>query len=91
MSQVTPVLYGLCFVLLLVQAMRLMARGLSATGSKKDRTSRKSVTIHPELLDQEGNLLEDELLTVRFTGGNEPPTTTSPGEQPDDPPPLAPR
>ncbi len=91
MSQIIPILYGLCFVLLLVQAMRLMGRGFSATSGKKDRASARSVTVHPELLDQEGNLLEDELLTVRFTGDNEPPATTSPGQQPDDSPPLAPR
>ena len=91
MSQVIPILYGACFVLLLVQAMRLMGRGLGATGGRKDRTSTQSVTVHPELLDAEGNLLEDELLTVRFTGDNEPPTAASPGPQPDDPPPLASR
>ena len=90
MSQIIPVVYGICFVLLLVQAIRLMGRGFSATGSSKGRTSR-SVTVHPELLDQEGNLLEDELLTVRFTGDNEPPAATNPDEQPDDFPPLAPR
>ena len=91
MSQVIPILYGVCFVLLLVQAVRLMGRGLSVVGSRKDRPAAKSVTVHPELLDEEGNLLEDELLTVRFTGDNEPPTTTSPGQQPDDSPPLASR
>ncbi|KKZ11903.1 MAG: hypothetical protein TE42_06450 [Candidatus Synechococcus spongiarum SP3] len=91
MSQIIPILYGVCFVLLLVQAIRLMGRGFSVTSSRKDRTSAKSVTVHPELLDHEGNLLEDELLTVRFTGDNEPPATTSPDAQPDDSPPLAPR
>ena len=91
MSQIIPVLYGVCFVLLLVQAIRLMGRGFSVTSIRRDRTSTKSVTVHPELLDQEGNLLEDELLTVRFTGDNEPPAAASPGEQPDDSPPLAPR
>jgi len=90
MSQIIPILYGVCFVLLLVQAIRLMGRGFSATSIRQGRTSGKSVTIHPELLDQEGNLLEDELLTVRFTGDNEPPPTTSTDPQPDDSPPLAP-
>ncbi|MXX08458.1 MAG: DUF2973 domain-containing protein [Synechococcus sp. SB0673_bin_10] len=90
MGQIIPILYGVCFVLLLVQAIRLMGRGFSAASSRKDRTSTRSVTIHPELLDQEGNLLEDELLTVRFTGDNEPPPTISPDQQPDDSPPLAP-
>lgn len=91
MSQIIPVLYGACFVLLLIRAMSLMARGFSAAGNKKDRVSTRSVTVHPELLDPEGNLLEDELLTVRFTGDNEPPPTASPDQQPDDSPPLAPR
>ncbi|MCY4055404.1 MAG: DUF2973 domain-containing protein [Cyanobacteria bacterium MAG CAR3_bin_5] len=91
MSQIIPILYGVCFVLLLVQAIRLMGRGFGATSIRQGRTSGKSVTIHPELLDQEGNLLEDELLTVRFTGDNEPPPTTSTDPQSDDSPPLAPR
>jgi hypothetical protein len=36
-----------------------------------DRTGR--VTIHPELLDADGQLTRDDLLTVRFSGDNEQP------------------
>ncbi|HJL68789.1 MAG TPA: DUF2973 domain-containing protein, partial [Prochlorococcaceae cyanobacterium Gl_MAG_24] len=39
--------------------------------SKGDRTG--LVTVHPELLDQEGRITDEELLTVRFSGDNEPP------------------
>ncbi|MCX5947761.1 MAG: DUF2973 domain-containing protein [Cyanobacteria bacterium] len=36
-----------------------------------DRTGR--LTIHPELLDGEGQLTREDLLTVRFSGDNEQP------------------
>ncbi len=83
MSQIIPILYGALFILLLVQAMRLMGLGISAARRDKNPSLDQSVTVHPELLDSEGNLLEDELLTVRFTGDNEPPATASSGQQPD--------
>jgi len=86
---VFPLLYGACFVILLWQAFRVMARGfsavtptgqptsagLSATGNG-DRTGR--LTIHPELLDADGQLTKEDLLTVRFSGDSEPPRV--PGE-----------
>jgi hypothetical protein len=43
-----------------------------ATPSGGDRTGR--ITIHPELLDAEGRLTEEDLLTVRFSGDNESPS-----------------
>jgi hypothetical protein len=74
LSQIFPILYGACFLLLLWQAFRVMGRGFAAvtapsepgptTGS--DRTGR--VTIHPELLDADGQLTREDLLTVRFSG-----------------------
>ena len=39
--------------------------------STDDRTGR--LTIHPELLDQEGRITDEELLTVRFSGDVDPP------------------
>ena len=36
-----------------------------------DRTGR--LTIHPELLDSDGQLTQEDLLTVRFSGDNEQP------------------
>ncbi len=36
-----------------------------------DRTGQ--LTIHPELLDADGQLTQEDLLTVRFSGDNEQP------------------
>ncbi len=85
LSQILPILYGACFVLLLWQAFRVMGRGFAAVprpgdpgtaasdqdGPRGDRTGR--LTIHPELLDADGQLTQEDLLTVRFSGDNEQP------------------
>ena len=44
-----------------------------------DRTGLK--TIHPELLDRNGQLIKDELLSVSFENASDGPLT-SPGAQP---------
>ena len=76
-SSLFPLIYGLVFLALLWQAFRVMGRGFSAAvrspGAPKttsDRTGK--VTIHPELLDGDGRLTEEDLLTVRFSGEDEP-------------------
>jgi hypothetical protein len=85
LSQFFPILYGACFAFLLWQAFRVMGQGFQAVprpgdaGSaavdpgkgSTDRTGR--LTIHPELLDADGQLTQEDLLTVRFTGDNEQP------------------
>ena len=85
LSQIFPILYGACFVLLLWQAFRVMAQGFRAVprpgdpgaagtdsgDGSGDRTGR--LTIHPELLDADGQLTQEDLLTVRFSGDNEQP------------------
>ena len=71
-SKLLPLVSGACFIGLLWQAFRIMARGYSAVprpgdqnrSPQGDRTGR--LTIHPELLDQDGQLTQDDLLTVRF-------------------------
>ncbi len=86
---VFPLLYGACFVLLLWQAFRVMARGYGAASGRtdggrsagagagaSDRTGR--LTIHPELLDSNGHLTREDLLTVRFDGDGDP--SRVPGE-----------
>jgi hypothetical protein len=92
-SQLIPLLYGVCFLVLLWQAFRVMAKGFQAvprpgdrgtvssrgnaraaersSANATDRTGR--LTIHPELLDGEGQLTREDLLTVRFSGDNEQP------------------
>jgi hypothetical protein len=89
LSQILPVVYGACFLVLLWQAFKVMAQGFkavprpgdpSSAGSNQPSTSRPSpspgdrtgrVTIHPELLDAEGQITQEDLLTVRFSGDNE--------------------
>ncbi len=80
---VFPVLYGACFVILLWQAFRVMSQGYSAVTPRSsteptpdgdignDRTGR--LTIHPELLDADGQLTREDLLTVRFSSDGEAP------------------
>jgi hypothetical protein len=90
LSELFPLLYGACFLLLLWQAFRVMGRGFRAVprpgdpgagsssqpSTREDRTGR--LTIHPELLDADGQLTQEDLLTVRFSGDNEKPAF--PGE-----------
>lgn len=73
LSSLFPVLYGAVFVALLWQAFRVMSRGFKAASGPinepVDRTGR--VTVHPELLDNDGRITEEDLLTVRFGGDEE--------------------
>ncbi|MBM5816982.1 MAG: DUF2973 domain-containing protein [Cyanobacteria bacterium K_Offshore_surface_m2_239] len=75
LAELFPLLYGVCFLFLLWQAFRVMGRGFRAMGrsgappmpvtTADDR--RGKVTIHPELLDANGQLTREDLLTVRFS------------------------
>ena len=60
----------------------MIGRGFSASQSSEndgndtklsggDRTGK--LTVHPELLDPEGRITDEELLAVRFSGDNDPP------------------
>jgi hypothetical protein len=94
MDQLFPFLYGASFVLLLVQAFRVMARGFKAVPRPTDRSEtgqaslgRPSLddrtgqfTVHPELLDANGHLIRSDLMTVRFSDENE--ESTVPPEAP---------
>ena len=82
LSSLFPVLYALALIILLWQAFRVMGRGfwiedgltekpVKARGSGSDRTGR--LTIQHELLDQEGQITDEELLTVRFSEDIDPP------------------
>ena len=81
-SSVFPFIYAFALIVLLWQAFRVMFRGFIAdktfessdSGPKKDRTGQ--FTIHPELLDEEGNITEEDLLTVRFSNDLDPPKQT---------------
>jgi hypothetical protein len=78
LSQIFPILYGACFLALLWQAFRVMGQGFRAIPrpgdpdagtDRRDRTGQ--VTIHPELLDADGRLTQEDLLTVRFGADGE--------------------
>ena len=74
-----PLLYGALFVGLLWQAFRVMSKGFrAAIGPISDPVDRTGqVTVHPELLDSEGPITEEALLTVRFGGDEEQPQNPS--------------
>ena len=82
LSSLFPLLYGAVVLFLLWQAFRVMSRvfwsdegvqssSVKKSNSKEDRTGR--LTIHPELLDQDGRITDEELLTVRFSEDMDPP------------------
>ncbi|MFM7452906.1 MAG: DUF2973 domain-containing protein [Cyanobium sp.] len=78
LSQIFPILYGVCFLALLWQAFRVMGRGFKAMQTPAERPGSRSVgdrtgqvTIHPELLDADGQLTQEDLLTVRFGSNGE--------------------
>jgi len=87
LERLFPLVYAGCFLFLLWQAFQVMGRGFQAiprpgdSGSPiqprgvkpADRTGK--VTIHPELLDAEGRITREDLLTVRFSGDNGEPAT----------------
>jgi len=82
-SQIFPLIYGACFLLLLWQAFRVMGQGFKAVPRPGDRSSQADrpgegdrtgrLTIHPELLDEQGQLTQEDLLTVRFSADGDQP------------------
>ncbi len=83
-------IYASAVLFLLWQAFRVMGRGFLAAKelpsssfkshkSEEDRTG--LLTIHPELLDQNGCITDEDLLTVRFSGDGDPPQTAEPSAE----------
>ncbi|MEB3302445.1 MAG: DUF2973 domain-containing protein [Cyanobacteriota bacterium] len=77
LAELFPLLYGICFLVLLWQAFRVMGRGFRAMQRPEGLASRQpqenrlgKLTIHPELLDADGKITQEELLTVRFSDDN---------------------
>ena len=65
MSVLFPIAYACFLTCLFVQIFQSM-RSSAGSGlvARKDRTGLR--TIHPELLDENGNVTEEELWAVRF-------------------------
>ena len=76
LSNFLPFFYGLAVLLLLIAAGRIMLNGFFSgqssqtqnSFSKKKTDDRTGlVTIHPELLNKDGCITDEDLLTVRFS------------------------
>ena len=62
----SPLAYAAILTCLLLQAFRMMRPSLASTASAtSDRTGLK--TTHPELLDENGEVTNEELWAVRFS------------------------
>ena len=72
-------LYFSVISLLLWQAYKVMSKGLLSINSlqnKKDKSNSDRtglLTVHPELLNEDGRLTDEDLLTVRFSTEVDPP------------------
>ena len=71
-----PFLYGLSVFVLLIVAARIMLNGFFSGQSSKTQNSFSKtrrgdrtglVTVHPELLNKDGCITDEDLLTVRFS------------------------
>jgi len=82
LSNFLPFLYGISVFVLLILAARIMLNGFFSGQSLKtensifkERSSDRTglVTIHPELLNKDGCITDEDLLTVRFSNDNDHP------------------
>ena len=85
LSNFLPFLYGLSVFILLIIAARIMFNGFVLEQSsntqdsfKKERSDDRTgmITIHPELLNKDGCITDEDLLTVRFSKDTDPPQSS---------------
>jgi len=85
LSNFLPFLYGLTVFVLLIASARIMLNGffsgqLSKTQNyfSKDKSEDRTglVTIHPELLNKDGYVTDEDLLTVRFSKDTDHPKSS---------------
>ena len=77
LSNFLPFFYGLSVFVLLIVAARIMLNGFFSAQSsfktqnsfsnKRDDDRTGLVTVHPELLNEDGCITDEDLLTVRFS------------------------
>tara|TARA_S200000501_G_scaffold282644_1_gene266819 strand:+ start:875 stop:1138 length:264 start_codon:yes stop_codon:yes gene_type:complete len=72
MSFLFPIIYSAALTYLVWKAFKVMSNGWGAFDQKQKQSyntniKQKKYTVHPELLDQSGNITQEELLTVRFS------------------------
>ena len=85
LSNLLPFVYGLSVFILLIFAARIMLNGFfsgQSTETQNSFSNRKSddrtglVTIHPELLNKDGYITDEDLLTVRFAKDTDHPQSS---------------
>ena len=85
LSNFLPFLYGLSVFILLIVAARIMLNGFFSgqslntqnSFSHKRRDDRTGlVTVHPELLNEDGCITDEDLLTVRFSKDTDHPQSS---------------
>ena len=85
LSNFLPLFYGLSVFILLILAARIMLNGFFSAQSLKTQNSfskkRSSdrtglVTVHPELLNENGRMTDEDLLTVRFSKDTDHPQSS---------------
>ena len=85
LSNFLPFLYGLSVFALLILAARIMWNGFLSGQSLNSKNSLADeldgdrtglVTIHPELLNKDGCITDEDLLTVRFSKDTDPPQSS---------------
>ncbi len=85
-SNFLPFVYGISVFVLLILAARIMLNGFFSgqasfesqnSFSKKKNDDRTGlVTLHPELLNKDGCITDEDLLTVRFSKDNDHPQSS---------------
>ena len=86
LSNFLPFVYGLSVFVLLILAARIMLNGFFSgqesletqnSFSKNKSVDRTGlVTVHPELLDKDGCITDEDLLTVRFSKDTDHPQSS---------------
>ena len=85
LSNFLPFLYGFSVFVLLIIAARIMLNGFFSDQSSntKNSFSRERsddrtglVTVHPELLNKDGCITDEDLLTVRFSKDTDHPQSS---------------
>ena len=75
MTILFPIIYSAALTYLVWKAFKVMSNGWGISDKNQrlssSRFKQKKYTIHPELLDNSGNITEEELLTVRFSNDND--------------------
>ena len=77
MTLLFPIIYSAALTFLIWKAFKVMSNGWGAYEKNNmqsfNPSKKNNYTIHPELLDESGNITDEELLTVRFSNDSDSP------------------